>query len=358
MSIAEEMANLFDVNLDEIKSASDYGDLSEDSSPAGFEDKCDDLGDIVKSVLPKNTCDNMNNAIQEDLSQTTLDQDQKAEVVTEKTQHVTEATTETDDQTLQDIPDHNVTQDDNPLGLEGRYAIAYKKIKEQYPSFSLYDGSQAFKDFYIWKTKMLTNLLVRFPILDIKELSAEVRQVKLNHEIGSDYITPETIRRKLDRIYSNKSRLATLLMDCYEQFPSWKKISEMLNSKLFKEHAQRGAHNRDALVLEHMNDVSFYVTELEGFIDSAKSIDHILQAAAESLSRQLTCIQLKESTGTHLDAGNGMDTERLSESEKDDHLDELDSIDEGTLISKPKAMGPIEENFGIAGSDDVSDLIG
>lgn len=351
MSVAEEMASLFDVNLDEIKSASDYGDFNENNASTKFEDKCNDLSDIVESVFPE-----------EELKTDSDDENKEEELsnnVEEPLEVGEETSTSVTEETLQDIPNTSITkEEDNPLDLEERYAIAYIKIKEKYPRFILHDGSQAFKDFYRWKTRMLTNLLLRFPVIDVKSLSSEIRQVKLNHEVGSNYVSPETIRQRLDKVYSNRARLASLLIECYEQFPSWKKIADMLNSKLFKDHAQRGAHNRDALVLDHMNDVSFYVTELEGFIDSAKNIDHLLQAAAESLSRQLTCIQLKEATGTQLDEGNDMDIDNLSDSEKEQHLDGMDSIDEGTLISKPEAMGPIEENFGIADSDEVSDLIG
>lgn len=346
---AQEMAKMFDLELPAIVSASaapsessDYGSSKVGDNSTSFDQRVDDIKSVLEQETPTTAPNDDPPVVGE-----TVD---AAEIGLENTDSESESEIcEADLNIPGDVSSGGESAASNPLGLKGQDLIAYEKIKKQYPEFVLYDGSKAFLDFYQWKTRMLKNALTRFPILPIGDLRRDLRTIELDHQVGSERVVPELIRQKLDNSYACRIRMVTLLLDAYEQFPAWKRILEMLKSKLFKDHAQKGAHNREALVLEHLSDVDFYTCELEGFITAAKHIDGMLQAAAESLSRQLSCIQLKEPTGTSYhekapaDVGSG--------------LDEFDSIGDGTFISKPESMGSVvEEDFGVVKSDPVVDI--
>lgn len=225
-----------------------------------------------------------------------------------------------------DTPD-----DSNPLGLEGADLKAYYAIKEKYPEqFNLYDGSLAYRDFYRFKVHALRHLLGEFPLLDIREMRTELHTVQTNHFIGDDMCTPDLIRSKLDASYAYRTRLAALLTRALEQSHAWERFLDLLRSKLWKDHDIKGAWRRDGMVLEHVADMESYVSSLKGFIDSAKQYDSMLKAAAESLSRQLTCLQIDEYTGSQRVEGRKPQSQRPAP-----QLDGLDGVDDGTVIKAP-----------------------
>ena len=86
-------------------------------------------------------------------------------------------------------------------------------------------------------------------------------------------------------------------------------------------------------------------------------MDNILKAAAESLSRQIACLQIKEPTGfsgvheQKLDISPANETVQVNEINE---LDVLDDIEDGKVISTPgKEDNTV--NFGV--DEDLSDLI-
>lgn len=228
---------------------------------------------------------------------------------------------------------------DNPLDLTGMDLKAFQMMKEKCPKFRLFDGSQAFKTFYQYKVRVLKEVLTRFAVLDIADMRHEIRDTDTDLSVKESIASPDLIRERLDAAYRNRIRLVTLLSQAYEQFPAWKRILEMLRGKLWKDHegsVRTGAHKRDGLTLEHLVDVELYVKELEGFIDAGKMIDELLKAAAESLSRQLSCLQLKEPTGF---GSHGVKS-TYAPPEKPKQvgpLDELDSVKDGEVIDNDAA---------------------
>lgn len=224
---------------------------------------------------------------------------------------------------------------ENPLDLTGLDLKAYQLIKERYPSFRLYDGSQAFKSFYQTKVRVLRDVLTRFPVLDVPDMRREVRETDTNLSVNEKTANPDLIRERLDQAYRNRIRVATLLSMAYEQFSAWKRILELLRGKLWKDHegnVRTGAHKRDGLTLEHLVDVELYVKEVEGFIDAARTIDELLKAAAESLSRQLSCIQIKEPTGFGSHGARTSNVPAPVKPQVKTALDELDSVKDGEVI--------------------------
>lgn len=240
---------------------------------------------------------------------------------------------------------------DNPLGLEGLDLVAYQEIKQKFPQFTIYDGNVAYRDFYRWKCYHLRHLLSRFPLLDLSDMSEELHQTEINHFVGDDIISPDLIQRKLDDTYRCRTRVASLLITAFEQYYAWDRTLEMLKAKLWKDHDIKGAHKRDGLVLEHASDIEFYVSRMKGFIDSAKHYDLMLRAAADSLSRQLTCVQLRE----HV-VGNRFD-ERHGGGHDVDELSRFDSLEVGSVITAPRVdqkNAVMDVHYGQ--KDDVSEI--
>jgi len=238
------------------------------------------------------------------------------------------------------------SNNDNPLNLDQSDLAVAEKIKKQFPQFNIYNGDRAFRDFYCYKLFFLKNVLTRFPVLDMKTMSDEVKNIDLDHFVQSDYIDPDLIRMKINDAYKGKTRLASLLMDVHEQYYAWERFLEMLRAKLWKDHEIKGAHRRDGSVLEHLSDMEYYVSQMKGFMESAKHCDAVLRAASDSLSRQLSCLEMKDRLGLNPQKVTRTETTRQTQQIKQDtKLSGLDEISDGTTISAPKATGPAEMQY-------------
>jgi len=251
----------------------------------------------------------------------------------------------------------DLTADSNPLGLLGVDLKAFHHIREKFPQFVLFDGSPAYRDFYRSKVVMLKGLLTRFPLLDISDLSEDLSEVRVDHFIGDrQVVTPDLIRVKLDDVQRARVRVSQLLTQALGQYFVWERTCEMLKSKLWKDHELKGAHRRDGLTLEHMSDMETYVSELNGFIESAKHIDNVLRAASDSLSRQLSCLhELKEPTGFTQTMEQKLRQQQAPASSPS-RFEGLDTIDEGSIIKEPDFKREAADfDFGV-GSDDLAEL--
>ena len=252
---------------------------------------------------------------------------------------------------MQEEEDLPVTDLTNPLGLIGNDLQAYKRISEKYPQFTLTDGKQAFKEFYRWKLRVLKSLLTSFPVLDLKDMIKESSSINMKYQIEGDLPDPNFIGIKLAECQIARGRLTALIMSAQVQLPLWKKDYELLSSKLWKDHESRGSHKRDALVLEHMHDMHEYYNQLEGFISSSTILDSFLKSTHDSLSRQLACVSLRDNPGNR-----GQEEVKIlvkeTTSKSDNTLDNLDTLEHGTVIHKQKGglaiaqksfSGPIDE---------------
>jgi hypothetical protein len=236
-------------------------------------------------------------------------------------------------------------QDENPLGLIGEDLRFFQYMRKKHPEFTMYNGNAAFKDFYRFKLQVLRSTMGRFPILDLAARRNELRQTNCNHYVG-DAISSGAIRAKLDECYRSRIRVAQMMAETYEQFFVWDKNIELLESKLWADHESRGAHKRQGLVLVHMYQETAYSKEMHGFIEAAKKIDGLLEAASDSLSRQLSCIQQREPSS----ADHGYRYEQQQQKpviaakpkvvappdKPDPKVDGLDGIAEGSVISVPE----------------------
>lgn len=237
----------------------------------------------------------------------------------------------------------------NPLGLHGSDFEFYLECLDQYPQFTLYDGSVAFKEFYRHKVTMLKQILSRYPILDVKDMETEISSINLDHFIGdSTVVTADIIRYKLDESYKWRARLSSVTLKLIPQFYMWERWTDMLKSKLWKDHELKGAHRRDGLTMEHMSDIVDYAGALKGLAESCKHADMVLKAASDSLSRQLSCIQLNHALGTTLEGEEKLTKQRQRVV---DDLDDFDSIGTGEKISAPAPQGATTYSFGVEADD-------
>lgn len=349
---AKMLADLFDVPLEDGNSevAIAEGDdvlASADTSGVLFQDKCEDLKAvmkhepvIVKPEAEKKTTKSAKStkstkAVSEPIVHKEPDLDVVAEVERDIQDFKQDAGTSKQESDSV-INDNSACSSENPLGLSIVELQRFNEIKEQYPQFTLDDGSLSFRDFYRSKFHYLNLALTRFPILELKSIREEFKDVNVDHFIGDEYISPELVQKKLDNAYRCRTRVSSLLITMYEQYYLWKRFLDMLRSKLWKDHDIKGSHRRDGTILEHLSDVECYFCEMEGVMESGKHIDGILKAATDSLSRQLTCLQLREhAIGKRLES--------------------LDRIDTGTVVSAPKATaGPVSVSYGK--EDDMSEL--
>lgn len=241
----------------------------------------------------------------------------------------------------QEIPgdvshDHPSLNDNNPLGLVEPELKIYKLIRERYPRFVLHCNNPLFKNFYVYKFRVLKTLLSRFPVLNLKSHRKELMSTKIDHFMGNDTPHPDIFREKLDDCFRTRIRLSELLSDALEQKSSWIRQLELLQGKLYKDFDLKGAHKRDGLNAEHIADIEDYVAELKGFIARAEYIEGLLVAAAESLSRQLTCLQMRQPSSGKTELDYRMPHEKKEKMKpKDDPILGLDGIDEGELITTP-----------------------
>ena len=338
----DELSALFGVdinkNLDADKS-SDYGIPSNSGSLRPFVDRCED----VKCIMEE---------------EPVTENKSESEPEPEPEPQTKEPALSEDGSSSSNAEVKNMSTNDNPLELTGDNLRAYHDIKKNFPQFQLYDGSQAFQDFYRHKVKQLKGLLASFPLLDIDDMQKEIEATNVNYKLGTNPSDPSEIYNKLAESFAPKPRLTALLSRAQRQLPAWKKISEMLSSKLYRDHELKGAHKRMALDLEHMDDITLYVARVQGFVDSVNTIDNLLKAAFEGLSRQLACIVTREKAGlahekTEKELDQVVEIKQSSSLPEDRELDGLDTVAAGTVIPKStteKAL--VEKDFGGAEIED------
>lgn len=258
---------------------------------------------------------------------------------------VTASSTEVEDEDIPDNePENKSTTDENPLNLNNFDFNLYKQIKQNYPRFNLYSGSRAFKDFYRLKFHYFKSLLGKFPVLDVRDMTEELSGIDMDHVVRDDEIGPSLILRKIGDVQRSRIRIGSLMIEILAQYYMWDRFTEILKSKLYKDHEIRGAHKKDAVIIEHMDDMETYVMEMKGFIENSKHCDNLLKAAAEALSRQLTCLQLKDSLGLSpmkddVDISNS-EPEFVNKPPAID-MSGLDVVEEGTVIAAPKKGSPV-----------------
>lgn len=371
------MAQLFDVDIDtnlDMESSSDYGTTAV-SVDMPFETKCETVKSIMQPdpdadqfVAPSETIQAVEQMkktdspmpVAKETTKKTTAKGKKSKEVTVPVTSNADVPFEIDSADSLDAPVSNVVaatpvvasssvavDSNNPLGLSGYVLESYNALIAKYPQFRIHSSDQSFKDFYIRKIQIVSSLLSKFPMLNTSQMRQEVRGTDLNHNLGESEINPDTIAQKLDNTYKCRTRVVYLLSETHAQHHAWRKCSEMLASKLWSDHESRGAHKRESLVLDHMSEIAMYVEEMEGFLQSAGAIDGLLKAAADSLSRQLSCIQIKQSSG--LAAGNKPHIKTIKNN--DFNVEHLDGLDDGTVIGGGLKTGSITHDWGNKGED-------
>lgn len=333
---AAQMSALFDIDLDtSFDESSDYDAKAKDSNRAeSFEDKVVTMQSIMEPEPEPENVEDIEEEIPPKASSKEKETDQ---LLKEALEDIQEKPKETQPSVeAETVPPviNAETKEDNPLGLIGDDYRFFKQLETKYPQFTTYNGNPAYKEFYRYKVQALKAILTKFPVLDFDKMRQEARHTNIDHTIG-DVPTAEAIRAKLDESYRSRIRVVQLLTEATEQFPIWEKSIELLEAKLWFDHESRGAHKRAALALLHMHGEQVYVQEMHGFIQSIKIIDSFLKDGSESLSRQLTCVSLKEPSSADHTYRYEQELKRRGQTIVDKKMDELDSISEGSVISAP-----------------------
>lgn len=357
---ADELSALFDEievgkNLD-VEKPSNYETASISGKLRPFSDRCADVKAVMEhEPIPDPYCDGAFEGSTETETET------ETEPVVEPAPPV-EASPEPDLDL--ELPESKETpmSNDNPLNLSDEDLQAYHKIKSKYPGkFELYDGGQAFKSFYRYKIRALKSILTSYPVLDIKDMNKEILGINTKYQ-GNELPDPVTIGTKMSECQLARGRVTTLLMQALMQLPAWKKCFEWSNSKLWKDHEIKGAHNREGLSADHMSDIKNYYTGLQGFVDSANLIDGLLKSTHDSLSRQLTCVIIRDKSGmAHDTVSKELSTAvgyQPEHAQPNSDLDGLDTIELGTVIPKVRKGGLVQRDFAGADIEDEFEDIG
>ncbi|KKL83888.1 hypothetical protein LCGC14_1970230 [marine sediment metagenome] len=254
----------------------------------------------------------------------------------------------------------DIRDDPNPLGLNDIDLRAFHAIKKKYPQFQLYDGTHAFREFYCYKIRALKSTLTRFPILPLVDMRSEVENIKTHHQPRSDLSDPVSLGAKMGECSVARGRIAELLFKALAQAPLWKTTLTLLNGKVWKDHDTKGAHRREGLIMEHNYDVECYDSELRGFISAASHIDNFFQAQFDSYSRQLTRIDVQNKVGVvHSAIASEVESiESVPSVQADSELDDLDTIESGTVMSRVRKGGLVQRDFPGSEIDDFLDGIG
>jgi len=344
----DELSALFDnININEnLDEVADYGVTEKEAKKLrSFEDCCTDVHLLLKP--DDETLSEINEKIEIKAVEIKLKPVKK--IVSEVSESIVDKTPES----LPVNKKQDENDDINPLDLSENDLSAFNKIKDKYPQFELYDGSQAYKGFYKFKVRVLKSLLTEFPVLRLNDMRQEIESIKTKFKLPDNFPEPYTIAMKIGECQSSRGRVTELLMQSHSQLPLWKKSYELLNSKLWKDHDIKGAHKREGLALEYNFDIYHYYYGLQGFVDAATILDNYLKSVFESLSRQMSCIMIKDKISMvgeakHFDSSVFNNTKiEISDSSlsSDSSLDNFDTLDEGTIMSKVRKGGLIEKSF-------------
>lgn len=351
---AQEMSALFDIDIEDNLSASEDNEIA----AASFSDRCSDIQSVMgtevttqpipPTIVEKNIIEK--NIIEKNVPDNDIDLEIPNDNSDEVDKDIASFGVGTVTVVEEKINDTSVPSD-NPLNLSGQDLKAYSKIKSDWPQFNLYDGSLAFKDFYRHKVAYLKILLGKYPLHDIQDMIKELKEIPLDHVVDGDVADPSLIQRKIGDTQRCRVRVGSLLIDVLAQHSLWERFVDILRAKLYKDHEVKGQHKKDAVLIEHLSDMEQYLGELKGFLDIAEHSDSLLRAAAESLSRQLTCLQVKESLALSPMKERIIPNRSVTQS----NLDNLDTLSVGTVISAPKVTNAVSKvNYG--NDDDISSL--
>jgi len=300
MSVADEMAQLFDLDNGVVDSEN-YGEEAEDKSQT-FEQKAKDLQLIIEKepeIKEEETIEEVKTT--EDIIKKSIPQKNESEVVKSEVQEPDQNGEEEMEEDGPDIlaeaeeDETFMVNPENPLGFFGNDLKNYNElIQNSKGMFELFDGNILMKPFYVYKAKELGYLLKKFSILDCDAIQNELTNIRSSNSIKGLPSAPE-ISEKMNSIIQQRERLSEIMIQLHKQYHVWEQSMEMLKGKLWIVKDLKGQHKREGVVADHMGDVVHYVIELRSLLDAGKYIDNLLISSQESLSRQLSCVQDKNS---------------------------------------------------------------
>lgn len=146
----------------------------------------------------------------------------------------------------------------------------------------------------------------------------------------------QAIQQKRDRVVQIKSIINS-------QYFLWKRLIPMMHGQLARVVYEKPAAKQDGVNYEHMRDMEEYYNELEGLFETSKDILNNLDAAYDSLSRQVTLTGIGPSPEKF--GAPQKQSQARTTSVADDGFDSLD--DNSTVkVSPSRSPKPKDESGG------------
>jgi hypothetical protein len=132
--------------------------------------------------------------------------------------------------------------------------------------------------------------------LPIDKWTEEMRNAFVNIKISFD--DTDLIAEKMTAIQSKRDRVVQIKSMINSQFFLWKRIIPMMHGQLARIIYEKPAAKQDGVNYEHMRDMEEYFNDLEGIYETSKDILNNLDAAYDSLSRQVTLALPRQNVGS------------------------------------------------------------
>jgi RNAse (barnase) inhibitor barstar len=211
--------------------------------------------------------------------------------------------------------------------------------------FLLDAPTRTYEAFYRMKEETLRRYLKEGKKLPIDKWTEEMRNAFVSIKIS--FVDRDAIADKMTAIQNKRDRVVQIKSMINSQFFLWKRIIPMMHGQLARIIYEKPAAKQDGVNYEHMRDMEEYFNDLEGIYETSKDILNNLDAAYDSLSRQVTLALPTQSIGV---VGSSSKDETTKGKIDPDDYDGLDDKSVKVAVSEPKTTkkssdGPEEASF-------------
>lgn len=385
---AQDLVDWFNVGSESKSDTDDYKTFAENDTANGveFDDLLEDLGDALEGVadtavdLGRVEGENdifeekveEKNEVEEPSTQEDITTEEKIDENTEDkiSTLVKEDNANDDEDSEEDIDieklftsqkakvnDEEVVEENNPektLSPKGPAASdnsdglsssdlpngmnTQKKVEEMNQQDDLFPGEvkwrlsspdEKFAHFYVKKREFLPDLL---PGGQIPFTRYHKELILSSTELNLEILDPIELNRQMVKVNKFRERVTQIGLEINNQYFRWKRAVELFRGLLAGVEYAKPAAKQEGLVHTHLSDFEGYLNRLEGMHYNVNKVEKNLDAAFDSLSRQVTISQGEQSRST--DEGIASANERnpkppieKTESKKDIKNTELEGYD-------------------------------
>ena len=147
--------------------------------------------------------------------------------------------------------------------------------------------SPKYKILYAEKVHLLSKELLKDGEIPYSEYYEELKQANVDTNVPT--FDTEEVGRRMSEVQRWRDRVKNIQLHVNSQFWVWKQIMELLPGVLARIEYERG--KQDGVAYEHLNDFVSYHGHLQGLQRSCEIVSDHLNAAYNSLSRQVSIAQ-------------------------------------------------------------------